>query len=72
MFKIIRNFCAYRVNDTTKFGYPPEPGKRARYCWVCAKRQCNKSCSEVNCPIVAKIAAQDKGNGAAQRPTGQS
>lgn len=53
MFKMLRTYCCMRVNDTTKYGYPPKLGRRARYHWVCAKRKLDVACSEANCPVIA-------------------
>jgi len=54
IFTALRSVCSMRVNDTTVHGYPPDPGKRARYCWVCAKQRL-KPCVEGTCPVMKKI-----------------
>jgi hypothetical protein len=57
MFKVLRNYCGFKVNDVSKSNYPPKRGQRVRYYWVCSKRNC-KPCSESICPAIKKIAAK--------------
>lgn len=53
--KVIKNYCIDKVNDTEKYGYPPEPGKRARYHWMCSAHKKWRECSVCHCPIIAKL-----------------
>jgi hypothetical protein len=57
MFKVLRNYCGFKVNDVSKSNYPPKHGQRARYHWVCSKSNC-EPCSESICPAIKAIAAQ--------------
>jgi hypothetical protein len=51
MFKVLRNYCGFKVNDISKSNYPSKHGQRVRYYWVCSKRNC-KPCSESICPAI--------------------